>query len=72
MIDQDGYRPNVASVIINEDNKILKYKKYMKLKKDKGKVVLINNKKYVELNNNIYDYNSYKNAGILLKMPIVK
>ena len=23
MIDQDGYRPNVASVIINEDNKIL-------------------------------------------------
>lgn len=57
---------------INEDNKILKYKKYMKLKKDKGKVVLINNKKYVELNNNIYDYNSYKNAGILLKMPIVK
>jgi putative (di)nucleoside polyphosphate hydrolase len=23
MIDQDGYRPNVASVIINKDNKIL-------------------------------------------------
>jgi putative (di)nucleoside polyphosphate hydrolase len=23
MIDEDGYRPNVASVIINEDNKIL-------------------------------------------------
>lgn len=53
---------------INQDNKILKYKKYMKLKKDKGKVVLINNIKYVELNNILYDYNSYINAGILLKI----
>lgn len=53
---------------LNQDNKILKYKKYMKLKKDKGKVVLINNIKYVELNNILYDYNSYINAGILLKI----
>jgi len=51
---------------INKDNKILEFQKYTKLKKGKGKVVLIKNKKYVELNNKYYDYNSYINSGILL------
>ena len=50
---------------INKDNKILEFQKYTKLKKGKGKVVLIKNKKYVELNNKYYDYNSYINSGIL-------
>lgn len=51
---------------INKDNKILEFQKYTKLKKGKGKVVLIKNKKYVELNNKYYDYNSYINSAILL------
>ena len=51
---------------INSDNKILKHDKYKKLKKGKGKVILFNNIKYVELNNKYYDYNSYINSGILL------
>jgi hypothetical protein len=51
---------------INKDNKILEFQKYTKLKKGKGRVVLIKNKKYVELNNKYYDYNSYINSGILL------
>ena len=53
---------------IKEDNKILQHDKYKKLKKDKGIVVMIKNKKYVELNKKLYDYNSYKNAGILLEI----
>ena len=44
--------------------------KYKKLKKDKGKTVIINDKKYVKLNNNFYDYDSYINAGILIKVDI--
>lgn len=55
---------------IENDNKILKHDKYKKLKKATGKVVLIKKQKYVELNNNYYDYNSYKNAGILLPVII--
>ena len=53
---------------IKEDNKILQHDKYKKLKKDKGIVVMIKNKKYIELNKKLYDYNSYKNAGILLEI----
>ena len=55
---------------INNDNKILKHDKLKKKKTGKGKVVLINNIKYVELNKKLYDYESYINAGILL--PIQK
>jgi len=29
---------------------------------------MIKNKKYVELNKKLYDYNSYKNAGILVEI----
>ena len=53
---------------IKEDNKILQHDKYKKLKKDKGIIVMIKNKKYVELNKKLYDYNSYKNAGILVEI----
>ena len=44
--------------------------KYKKLKKNKGKAVMINNKKYAMLNDKIYDYDSYKNAGILIEADI--
>lgn len=55
---------------MEEDYKILKKMKYKKLKKDKGRAISINGKKYVKLNNKIYDYNSYKNAGILIRVDI--
>jgi len=55
---------------INNDSKILKHDKLKKKKTGIGKVVLIKDKKFVELNKKIYDYESYKNAGILL--PIQK
>ena len=55
---------------IDEDYKILRTMKYKKLKKDKGKAVIINDKKYVKLNNKFYDYDSYINAGILIKVDI--
>ena len=55
---------------IDEDYKILRTMKYKKLKKDKGKAVIINDKKYVKLNNIFYDYDSYINAGILIKVDI--
>ena len=55
---------------IEEDYKILKHNKLKKLNKGKGKVVLIRNNKYVEMNNKYYDYNSYVNAGILLPVII--
>ena len=55
---------------MEEDYKILKKMKYKKLKKDKGQAITINGKKYVKLNNKFYDYNSYKNAGILIRVDI--
>ncbi len=55
---------------IEQDYKILKYKRYQKIRKNKGKVVMINKIKYVEINSKIYDYNSYKNAGILISANI--
>ena len=55
---------------IEDDYKILKNMKYKKLKKNKGKAVMINNKKYAMLNDKIYDYDSYKNAGILIEVDI--
>jgi len=51
---------------IKDDNKILHERKFQVLKKNKGVVVERDGKKYVMLNNKIYDYYSYKNAGILL------
>jgi len=51
---------------INEDSVITKYKMFEKTKIGKGKVVSKNGIKYVLLNDKLYDYYSYKNAGVLL------
>jgi superfamily II DNA or RNA helicase len=51
---------------INADKKILQYKNKQHIKKDRGRVVLKNGKKYVVLKDKLYDYYSYVNAGILL------
>jgi len=55
---------------INNDNKILAHDKLKKKRKGRGKVVIINDIKYVDFNKKLYDYESYINAGILL--PIQK
>jgi hypothetical protein len=51
---------------INADKKILQYKNKQHIKKDRGRAVLKNGKKYVILKDKLYDYYSYVNAGILL------
>ena len=53
---------------INKDNTILKQRKYQVLKKQTGKVITKNGIKFVLIDNKIYDYFSYKNAGILLRV----
>jgi superfamily II DNA or RNA helicase len=60
-----SFTPNIA-----DDSKILGHKKMQVLRKNKGVVVMKEGKKHVMLNNQFYDYFSYKNAGILL--PIGK
>jgi hypothetical protein len=51
---------------ILNDSKITQYKNYERVKTDKGKVVSRDGIKYVLLHDKLYDYNSYKNAGVLL------
>jgi hypothetical protein len=51
---------------ILNDSKITQYKNYERVKTDRGKVVSKDGVKYVLLNDKLYDYNSYKNAGVLL------
>lgn len=51
---------------INNDNKILEYRKFQKLKKDKGRVISKDGIKYVLMNDKIYDYYSYVNSGTLI------
>jgi len=51
---------------ILNDGKITQYKNYERVKTDKGKVVSRDGIKYVLLKDKLYDYNSYKNAGVLL------
>ena len=51
---------------ILNDGKITQYKNYERVKTDRGKVVSRDGVKYVLLNDKLYDYNSYKNAGVLL------
>jgi len=58
-----SYTHNIA-----DDNKIQSYKLYERTKKNKGKVVSRNGVKYVLLNNKLYDYFSYKNAGVLISV----
>ena len=59
--DKLAYTQNILN-----DGKITQYKNYERVKTDKGKVVSKDGVKYVLLNGKLYDYNSYKNAGILL------
>lgn len=51
---------------IDDDNKIQKHQKMQVLRKNKGVVVTRGDKKYVMINSKLYDYFSYKNAGVLL------
>jgi len=51
---------------IGNDGKIQRHTKLQVLKKSKGTVVLKDGVKYVSMNGHLYDYFSYKNAGILL------
>jgi hypothetical protein len=53
---------------IEDDNKIQSYKLYERTKKNKGEVVSNNGIKYILLNNKLYDYFSYKNAGVLISV----
>ena len=55
---------------IKDDMKIMKHKNYQVLKKNKGRVFTINNKKYVELNGKIYNYHAYTNAAVLIPEDI--
>ena len=53
---------------IEDERKIQKHQKYQVLQKATGKVVINKNngKKYVMVNNKLYDYFSYKNTGLLI------
>ena len=53
---------------IKSDNKILGEQKYQIVRQNKGIVVSRNGNKYVMMNGKLYDYFSYKNAGILLPL----
>ena len=55
---------------IKDDYKIMKHKGYQVARKNKGKVIIKNGVKYVEMNGNIYNYYSYANAGILIPEEI--
>ena len=63
--DELSYTNNIDS-----DKKILQYKNKQYTKKDRGRVVLKNGKKYVIIKDKLYDYYSYVNAGILLPANI--
>lgn len=51
---------------IQNDSSIQKHQKYQVLRKNKGIVVTRDGNKFVMMNNKLYDYYSYKNAGILI------
>ena len=55
---------------IKDDNKIQQHQKMQKIRKNKGSVVSRNGVKYVSMNNKLYDYYSYINAGILNEVSI--
>jgi len=55
---------------IISDNKIQQHQKYQKTRKNKGTVVSKDGIKYVMLNDKLYDYNSYINAGLLYPATI--
>jgi NACalpha-BTF3-like transcription factor len=51
---------------IDDEAKIQKHQKYQVLKRNKGIVVSHNQEKYVMIDKKLYDYFSYKNAGVLI------
>lgn len=53
---------------IGSDSTILKQRKFQVLKKQTGRVVSKDGIKFVLIDDQLYDYYSYKNAGILLKV----
>jgi hypothetical protein len=55
---------------INNDYKIMKHKNMQVKKRNKGKVVMKNGIKYIELDKKYYDYFSYLNAGVLVSENI--
>jgi hypothetical protein len=63
--DDYTYTPNIL-----EDSRIQGHQKMQVTKKNKGIVISKNGKKYVTLNGKLYDYFSYKNAGILLPISV--
>jgi len=56
---------------INHDYKIMRHKNMQIMKKNKGKVVMKNNKKYIELDGKYYNYFSYLNAGVLIPEELI-
>jgi hypothetical protein len=52
---------------IEDEHKIQKHQRMQVTRKNKGTVVSRNGKKYVVINNKLYDYFSYKNAGVLIE-----
>ena len=52
---------------INSDYKIMNHRKLEVAKKGKGKAIMKNGIKYVEMDGKYYDYYSYTNAGILIQ-----
>ncbi len=55
---------------IKDDYKIMKHKNFQIARKNKGKVIMKNGVKYVELNGKIYNYYSYVNAHVLIPEEI--
>ena len=45
----------------------MKHKNFQIKKKNKGRVVMIKGNKYIKMNDKIYNYYSYVNAGILIE-----
>jgi hypothetical protein len=55
---------------IKDDYKIMKHKNVQVQKKGKGRVIVKNGDKYVLLDGKVYNYHSYKNAGVLIPEEI--
>lgn len=55
---------------IKDDYKIMKHKNVQVQKKGRGRVIIKNGDKYVLLDGKIYNYYSYKNAGVLIPEEI--
>jgi len=55
---------------IKDDNKIQQHQKMQKIRKNKGSVVSRQGVKYINMDNKLYDYYSYINAGILQPVNI--